>query len=57
MGRERDALLLIERLEREPGLAGTLQQTGRALAALRERREKLAPRADAIGKRLHRGGA
>jgi hypothetical protein len=57
LGRERDALLLIERLEREPGLAGTLKNTERALAALRERCAKLAPRADRLGAKLHRGGA
>lgn len=56
LGHERDALLLIHRLEAEPALAAN-RPVGRALAALQLRRQKLARRADRIGALLHRDGA
>ncbi|HWA00244.1 MAG TPA: CHAD domain-containing protein [Caulobacterales bacterium] len=57
LGMERDVLLLIQRLETEPGLAGTIRQAERALNVLRGRRDRLAPRADKMGARMHRNGA
>ena len=55
LGRERDALLLIERIEAEPALAGAEKAARRALTALAARRAKLARAADKLGARLHAG--
>jgi CHAD domain-containing protein len=55
LGRERDALLLIERVESGASVTGKTAQ--RALRALYKRREQLARRADRLGAKLHRGGA
>lgn len=57
LGRERDALILIERVEAEPALAGEDGAAKFALKALRRRRNKLGARADAIGRDLHAGHA
>lgn len=57
LGHERDALLLIERIEAEPALAGGEDGAKRALKAIRQRRDKLGARADAIGRDLHAGHA
>lgn len=57
LGRERDALILIERIEAEPALAGPNEASQRALAALAGRRAKLARKADGLGERLHAGRA
>lgn len=57
LGRERDALMLIARLEHTPLLAGSEKQADRLLTLLHERREKFGARADRIGARLHRHGA
>lgn len=57
LGMERDILLLIQRLEADPSLAGSVRQAERALGVLKQRRDKLAPRADALGARMHRDGA
>lgn len=56
LGRERDALLLIDRLEGAPGLAGSDKQAKRALKVLAKRCSKLAARADALGDKLHAAG-
>lgn len=53
LGQERDALVLIERLEAEPALAGDDGAARRALKALKRRWTKLSARADAIGRDLH----
>lgn len=55
LGQERDALLLIERVEN--GTLATGKTARRALRALSARRKKLARRADALGAKLHRAGA
>jgi CHAD domain-containing protein len=56
LGRERDALLLIERMETsEPALDGAPVE--RALRVLHRRRERLGRRADRLGAALHRDGA
>jgi hypothetical protein len=52
LGRERDALVLIERIEAEPALAGQNAAPKRALKALKRRRAKLSARADALGEAL-----
>jgi CHAD domain-containing protein len=57
LGHERDNLLLIARIEAQPALAGDLPTALMALQALEKRREPLAARADAIGAKLHSGGA
>jgi CHAD domain-containing protein len=51
LGEERDAELLLERLSTAP-----IAAPQRALRALRRRREKLARRANTLGRRLHAGG-
>jgi len=55
LGKERDALLLIERIERNPTLGG--QHSDRALLVLHRRAHKLAERADRLGLVLHANGA
>ena len=57
LGRERDMLLLIERLETEPNLAGGDEAAARALKRLKRREKRLAKRADALGAKLHAGRA
>ena len=57
LGRERDALMLIDRLERAPVLAGGEKQADRLLTLLHKRRQKCGARADLIGDRLHSNGA
>lgn len=56
LGRERDAILLMERLETEPALTGE-HEAAPAMRVLRRARKKLSARADVIGARLHLGGA
>lgn len=51
LGQERDALLLIERIERDAGLAGPNVQ--RALRALHKRTRDLADDADKLGRAVH----
>ncbi len=57
LGRERDALLLLERIGGEPGIAGGDSAAARAIAAVAKRQKRLRERADAIGARLHANGA
>lgn len=57
LGAERDTLLLLERLAQEPAIAGGPSQARRARQALHRRARKLSRRADALGERLHAGGA
>lgn len=52
LGGERDARLLIERIEADPALAGADRSSSMALKALKRRRRKLAARANAIGEEL-----
>jgi CHAD domain-containing protein len=53
LGRERDALLLLTRIEAEPALAGDADAAERAERALRKYATKLRKRADKLGERLH----
>jgi CHAD domain-containing protein len=57
LGQERDALLLVDRLVEQPVLAGDVCDASRARRALKRRLNHLAQRADAMGERLHCGGA
>jgi CHAD domain-containing protein len=57
LGRERDALLLIDRLKANPGLAGDHKTARQALKALHKRRKRLTRRADKIGARMQERGA
>lgn len=57
LGLERDALLLIERLETEPMLAGDAATAKRAQRVLQKHRKRLQKRADKLGERVHLGGA
>lgn len=57
LGLERDALLLIERLETEPMLAGDASAAARAQRVLHKYRRRLQKRADRVGHRLHAGRA
>lgn len=57
LGDERDALILLDRLQQNPRLAGGDKATERAVRALRKRCARLGKRADAIGARLHSGRA
>ncbi len=57
LGAERDALLLMDRIEADPTLAGDPKTAKRALKALRKRSERAARRSDEIGAHLHAGGA
>ncbi|MEZ5970898.1 MAG: CHAD domain-containing protein [Hyphomonadaceae bacterium] len=52
LGRERDALLLMERLVAEPELAGDERDLARALKTLNRRRSKLARQADRLARRV-----
>lgn len=57
LGRERDTLLLIARVEAAPALAGEGKAPARATKHLRKTAQKLAMRADRLGARVHAGGA
>ncbi|HYD86107.1 MAG TPA: CHAD domain-containing protein [Vitreimonas sp.] len=57
LGRERNAALLLERIEAAPALVGEGKAPQRAAKALRKAHRKLARRADALGAELHAGGA
>lgn len=57
LGLERDAVLLIHRLEAEPELAGDASSAVRARRALRKYCARLRRRADKLGKQLHAHGA
>lgn len=57
LGLERDALLLLERIEADPALAGEGKAAKRAIRLLRKRCVRFADRADDLGARLHNGGA
>jgi CHAD domain len=57
LGRERDTLLLIARIEAEPALAGDLPSALKALEVLHARTKRLAARSDDLGAKLHRGRA
>lgn len=57
LGRERDVLLLQERIEAAPGLAGDTRAAERVVKLLRKQSVRLARRADKLGARLHAGGA
>ncbi|MES1197298.1 MAG: CHAD domain-containing protein [Pseudomonadota bacterium] len=57
LGRERDLLLLIQRVEADPNIAGSLKHAEAALKTLRQRRDRLGRRADLLGAMLHKGGA
>lgn len=56
LGRERDALLLAERVAAEPALAGEPQAAKRALNALARQASRLGARADRLGARVHARG-
>lgn len=57
LGKERDALLLIKRVEADPALAGGEKHAQRARAALLKQWRRFARRADALGAKLHAGRA
>ncbi len=58
LGEEHDMRLLLDRIESAPELAGEEHKAPeRAVKALRKRSRRLARRANAIGQRLHAGGA
>lgn len=57
LGRERDTLLLMERLEADPIVSEQEKAAKRALSALTARHAKLAKRADRLGVRVHAGRA
>lgn len=57
LGTERDALLLVVRLQQEPDLAGGSDNARRARKGLARRLKRLGHRADVIGDALHEGGA
>lgn len=57
LGKERDALLLIARIEAAPAIAGDAKSAKRALKLLHRRGAKFAKRADLLGDRLHAHGA
>jgi hypothetical protein len=57
LGVERDALLLTERIEHDPNIAGGKKPAQRALRVLRRQCVKQADRADRLGGELHAGGA
>lgn len=57
LGKERDALLLIGRLEQTPEIAGDAKAAKRALQLLHSRGAKFAARADELGDKLHAHGA
>lgn len=57
LGRERDALLLIDRLKANPSLAGSEKSTRRALKTLQKRHKRLTRRANKIGARMQKRSA
>jgi len=57
LGREHDLMLLTQRLEASPSLAGDEASAGAALKAVRARRKRLARRARRVAMRLHDGRA
>jgi hypothetical protein len=57
LGVERDALLLTERIEDNPQIAGGDKAAKRALRVLRKKCGKQAKRANKLGAKLHAGGA
>ncbi len=57
LGEERDVLLLLDQIKANPMLAGGKGKRKRALSLLRRHRAKFAKRADALGDKLHAGGA
>lgn len=57
LGRERDALLLAERIGADPALSGDAKTAKRALRALLKQASRLGARADELGARVHAGGA
>jgi CHAD domain-containing protein len=57
LGQERDLLLLMEKLESSPELAGGRKRAKQAQSVLQKRRKRLAKRADRIGAQVHAGGA
>lgn len=56
LGDERDAFLLILRIEAEPSMAGGVKAAEQAIHALKRRRDRLAQRADRLAAKLHTGG-
>ncbi|QGZ94674.1 CHAD domain-containing protein [Terricaulis silvestris] len=57
LGVERDALLLMDRIEADPAMAGEGNAAKRATRVLRKRCVRFADRADALGARVHSGAA
>lgn len=57
LGKERDTLLLGQRIAANPDLAGTPKSAKRARRALGKRAGRLSRQADRLGKRLHADGA
>jgi hypothetical protein len=57
LGRERDAILLLERIEAQPALAGEEEAAQRARRVLKRYSKRLRRRADKLGKKLHEHGA
>ena len=57
LGQERDLLLLIERIDDDPHIAGGAKAAKRARRVLRRRCRKHAAQADRAGAALHRNGA
>lgn len=57
LGRERDTLLLLQRIEATPELAGDSRGAKRVAKLLRAQNARLARRANKLGARLHAGGA
>jgi CHAD domain-containing protein len=57
LGVERDALLLIDRIEADRAIAGEGKAAKHATRVLRRRCVRFADRADALGARVHSGGA
>lgn len=57
LGRERDVFLLLTHLEAEPSMAGGVRPAEAAIAALKQRHEKLARKADRLAAKVHAGGA
>lgn len=57
LGRERDALLLAQRVCADPTLAGDVKAAKRALRSLSKQASRIGARADKVGARVHAGGA
>lgn len=56
LGGERELLLLMDKIEREPNLAGGKRPRAAALRALSDTHRLRAKKADRLGKLVHRGG-